>query len=277
MKAPSPIPDADLHALVDGRLTPDEALRIENRLADDPIAAAQVAAWRAQREALSTHLREALDEPVDPRLAGALHALVGLHAEGAERPGSWRTATLDWRHWGGIAAGLAVAFLAGWAGHGQWEASSFAQRGAPGVQGFARQALAAHVVYAPEVRHPVEVEAAQQEHLVQWLSKRLGRPLKVPQLNALGYRLVGGRLLPGEGPEPVPRAQFMYENAAGERLTLYVGAVPASGETAFRFTRQGRSGSFYWVDRGFGYALAGQVSREQLLPLAQEVYRQIDG
>ena len=43
-------------------------------------------------------------------------------------------------------------------------------------------ALVAYAVYAPEVRHPVEVAATQQEHLVQWLSKRLGRPLKVPDL-----------------------------------------------------------------------------------------------
>ncbi len=51
----------------------------------------------------------------------------------------------------------------------------------------------------PEVRHPVEVTAAQQDHLVQWLSKRVGRPLKVPVLAAEGYELVGGRLLSGDG------------------------------------------------------------------------------
>jgi anti-sigma factor RsiW len=33
--------------------------------------------------------------------------------------------------------------------------------------------------------------------------------------------------------------------------------------------------SFYWVDRGFGYALAGDASRELLLRLATSVYRQL--
>ena len=62
--------------------------------------------------------------------------------------------------------------------------------GAPGpARHFAQQAAVAHAVFQPEVRHPVEVTAAQQEHLVQWLSKRLGRPLKVPVLSAQGYEL----------------------------------------------------------------------------------------
>ena len=44
------------------------------------------------------------------------------------------------------------------------------------------------------VRHPVEVAAAQQEHLGQWLSKHLGRPLKAPDFSTQGYELVGERL-----------------------------------------------------------------------------------
>jgi len=42
------------------------------------------------------------------------------------------------------------------------------------------RAARAHLVYSPEVRHPVEVEAKEQEHLVKWLSKRLDLQLKVP-------------------------------------------------------------------------------------------------
>ena len=35
-------------------------------------------------------------------------------------------------------------------------------------------------------------------------------------------------------------------------------------------------GLFYWIDKPFGYALAGELSREELQPLAQLVYRQIN-
>ena len=84
---------------------------------------------------------------------------------------------------------------------------------------FAREAVIAHVVYSPEVRHPVEVGADQEAHLVAWLSKRLGASLKVPQLQPIGYQLVGGRLLPGN---QGPVAQFMFQDGNGRRLTLYV-------------------------------------------------------
>ena len=137
----------------------------------------------------------------------------------------------------------------------------------------------AHVVYAPEVRHAVEVAAEQQEHLVQWLSKRLGRPLKVPDLSAQGYELVGGRLLPGENGA---RAQFMYQAAGGERITLYLGAMDGAvgmserrQETAFSFSNAGPAPGFYWVDQGFGYALSGKLPREALLRIAEAVYQQL--
>ena len=70
-----------------------------------------------------------------------------------------------------------------------------------------------------EVRHPVEVDAGQEAHLVQWLSKGLGRQLTVPDLGATGFRLIGGRLLSAEDR---PAAQFMYETDGGERLSLYL-------------------------------------------------------
>ena len=135
---------------------------------------------------------------------------------------------------------------------------------------------------------------AQQAHLVQWLSKRLGRPLKVPLLTAQGYELVGGRLLPGD---TGARAQFMYQNGAGERVTLYLGALapaaaakpsrsagpagpttpptPQPADTAFRFTQEGPVPGFYWMDQGFGYALSGQLSRPALQVLATAVYQQL--
>ncbi|HZY15560.1 MAG TPA: anti-sigma factor, partial [Ramlibacter sp.] len=163
-----------------------------------------------------------------------------------------------------------------WGGHGQWQARS-ASAAPQRAIAFAHQALAAHVVYVPEVRHPVEVDAAQHDHLVKWLSKRLQRDLKVPNLGFAGYELVGGRLLPGDNGA---RAQFMYQNAGGERVTLYVGAVDAvagkgAGETAFRYTTEGPVSSFYWVDQGFGYALSGKLPRQGLLALAESVYKQL--
>ena len=132
----------------------------------------------------------------------------------------------------------------------------------------------AHAVFVPEIRHPVEVAADQEAHLVGWLSKRLGAPLKTPKLEEAGYRLVGGRLLAGENGEV---AQFMYENSTRNRLTLYVRReAPKQGDTAFRYAREKDIDVFYWTDSRFGYALSGDTGREDMLRLATVVYRQHD-
>lgn len=136
------------------------------------------------------------------------------------------------------------------------------------------RAARAHLVYSPEVRHPVEVDAKDKEHLVKWLSKRLGMPLKVPALSSEGFELLGGRLLPGpEGPV----AQFMYQDASGKRLTLYV-SPPHAGEkvTAFRFAQDNGVSVFYWIDRDLDYALSGEVDKPTLARVASSVYRQIE-
>lgn len=259
--------DTELHAWVDGRLDPARRAEIEARLQADPALAAQARAWSAQRDALRGLHAPLLDEPVPAHLLAAAQQ---LHRR------SNRLA--QWQRWGGMAASVLVAFAVGWAGHMQWEAR--VAGGGPagrGTMAFAHQAAAAYAVYVPEVRHPVEVDAAQEQHLVQWLSKRLNRPLKVPQLSSAGYELVGGRLLPGDNGA---RAQFMYQNTNGDRVTLYVGAVDGAAakgmnETAFRFATERGISSFYWVDQGFGYALSGKLPRAALLVLADAVYKQL--
>jgi anti-sigma factor RsiW len=257
--------EASLHALVDGRLPAEARDALRQRLAADPSMAATVQAWQSQRERLHRLHEDVLREPVPAALQQAARQ-IGLERRRIDR----------WQRWGGLAASVLLAFGAGWIAHGQWPvmAGGTVAKARAGAE-FGHQAVVAHVVYAPEVRHPVEVAAAQQEHLVQWLSKRLGRPLKVPDLTTEGYELVGGRLLPGD---QGARAQFMFQNGRGERLTLYVGAVDGAmpaGETVFRFTSEAGTSSFYWVDQGFGYALAGKLARPDLLALAEAVYKQI--
>ena len=273
MNRPAPPPtDDELHALVDGQLAPERRAAVEDALTRDPALAARVAAWRTQRDALRRLHGELLGEPVPAPLMSALDRSQPPQA----RQGHWM-------RWGGMAAGVLIAFAAGWLGNAQWSmhrvaAAQLAR--APAMREFVHDASIAHAVYAPEKRHPVEVAASEQQHLVQWLSKRLDRPLKVPDLTAMGYTLVGGRLLPGESGA---RAQFMFEDAAGERITLYIGTLDnraaagtaAARETAFRFASEGPVPSFYWIDQGFGYAVAGKLPREVLLKLATLAYRDL--
>lgn len=255
--------EAELHAWVDGELSPESAARVAQWLAENPDEAARMAALQAQNASLRALHAQVLQAPAPPHLRRALH-----------RP------SVQWRWPHALAAGIMLSIGLG-AGYG-WgtnhamvlQASAAAQ-----LPVFVREAAAAHAVYVPEQRHPVEVAAQQQAHLVQWLSKRLGVPLKVPTLDAEGFHLVGGRLLPGETGQA--RAQFMYENAAGQRVTLYV-SVLSKGDSravaapvAFRWMEDGGTQGFYWIDGHQGYALSAALPREQLHALAEAVYRQL--
>jgi anti-sigma factor RsiW len=267
---PPPLTEEEIHALVDGQVAPDALASIQERLANDQVAQATVQQWQQQREALGQLQQDVLQAPIPPTLMKAAQRTFAAHQ-----------VIHRWWRWGGMAAAVVLVFGMGWTSNSVWHRDARApSQLAKGrlAQDFARQASFAHGVYLPEVRHPVEVTAAEQDHLVQWLSKRVGKPLKVPNLAPQGFELVGGRLLPGEAGA---RAQFMFQNTTGTRLTLYLGTVekaPAGAdvrETGFQFSADGPIPSFYWIDHGFGYALAGQVPRDTLMKLAEAVYRQL--
>jgi len=125
-------------------------------------------------------------------------------------------------------------------------------------------------VAADESVDAVEVKA-QEEHLARWLTRRIDVPVKLFDLREFGFELVGGRLLP-DGPGK--SAQLMYQDAQGLRVTVYLRKPDEGTDAAFRYERQGDLGMFYWVESGAGYALVGALPKEQLLALAESIYRQ---
>jgi anti-sigma factor RsiW len=69
----------------------------------------------------------------------------------------------------------------------------------------------------------------------------------------------------------------MYQDSRGQRLTLYVRANPDPADaTAFRFTDEHGVHVFYWLDRKLGYALSGEVEKDELLKLATAVHSQLN-
>jgi anti-sigma factor RsiW len=198
-----------------------------------------------------------LDEPVPERLERTI------------RSGRVRYAAMVA---GWVVLGAVLGAIAGWQLHGARPALS---PSADAADSMAHRAVVAHATYSPEVRHPVEVGADQEAHLVAWLSKRLGNQLRAPKLEAVGYSLVGGRLLPGENG---PVAQFMYQCNRGTRVTLYVRSdMGTNRSTAFRYAREGTVGVFYWVDSKLGYAVSSaDISKEDLLNVANAAYQQLN-
>ncbi len=258
--------DDVLHAYVDGTLSSDERGAVEAHLAQHPEAAARARAWQAQNEALHKLFDPVLDEPHTLRAQGT-----GSDIRKASN------APVFWRNIAGLAAALVAGVGIGFFAHDYWAPGSAT---APRAT-IARQALLAHAAYVPEVRHPVEVTAKEEQHLIAWLSKRLDAPLKAPSLVQSGYQLLGGRLLPAvagaaSAEKAPPVAMFMYENGQGKRLSLVVRREVPNTDTAFRFAQDGRNAVFYWVDGPFGYALVGDVGKDELATLARLVYQQLN-
>lgn len=260
MTVERPIGEDDLQAYVDGFLPPERKAAVDAYLASHDEAAAQVAAYARQREALRQRLSAKADEPIPSRLR-----IANLMSERRRSP------------WPGLAtaaaaAGLLAGSVLGAAGHA-WFAQRSTPMGTERIRPVAQDAIAAYRTYVVETAHPVEVGANQETHLVQWLSRRLGKPLQAPDLTGQGFRLIGGRLLPAESS---PAALLMYEDASGKRLTLY--ARPGSGDepAAFRFEAQGDVSAFLWIDRDLSYAVTGRVDREKLLSVAEAVYKQAE-
>lgn len=248
----SPVTEDELHAYVDGELPADRLAAVTTWLAAHDEAAVQIVAWRAQAEAIRARYGAVAGEPVPARLN--INRLL-------KQSRSWIAVA--------TAASLAafvVGSAAGWFAHGATAAT------VDPIELVAEEAIDAHKLYVVEVRHAVEVPGEDRTHIMQWLSKRVGYKLTVPDLTGLNLKLVGGRLLPGSAGAA---AFYMYENAAGERFTMY--CTPAdSPETSLRYKDDDRVAAFYWVDKNVVYAVSGPADRAKLEAVTKSIYDQVE-
>ncbi|RKT98768.1 anti-sigma factor [Burkholderia sp. Nafp2/4-1b] len=233
-----------LSALLDGELSDAERREVLERLQADPREADRFAHYGAQRD--------------------ALHALFPLPAAApalfVQRRASRR------RTFAYACAGLAAGLVLGIALHAGW--TTF------GVEpAFAARADVAYAVYAADRDHPVEIDARDPARLAGWLSARLGRTVRAPSLDEYGYALLGGRLLPGDAG---PAAQLMYQRADGTRVTLYLTAYDARRLAPRARSADGRY-TYFWSDRGMGYALSGRGDERRLREIAIEACGALGG
>ncbi|TRZ95895.1 MAG: anti-sigma factor [Rhodocyclaceae bacterium] len=260
--SPLPITEADLQAYVDAALPEARRSEVENHLAAQPEEAGRVRTYLTQKQALRSSFNPILDEPLPANLSALASPPPTVAADGRHRPLLARWSLQR------IAAGFLIALVsgfAGWLAHDRYPPPESLARNSP----LPRRAAVAHAVFSPDMRRPVEVGAEQEDQLVAWLSKRLGTPVRPPKLGALGYELIGGRLLPGN---VGPVAQFMFQDGSGQRLTLYVSTEnTANQDTAFRFAQEGPVNVFYWIDGKFGYALSAGIDKGKLARIATAV------
>jgi anti-sigma factor RsiW len=249
----TPVTESDLHAYVDGELSNERRREVEAYLSENPHDAEKVEQYRMINEGLQQLYDPVLEEPIPAQLQIK------------------KRDTYSWMRAAAVVTWMTIGGVIGWLindgelGIGRAEALE--------QEHLVKPAAFAHTVFSPEVRHPVEVTAEQEKHLVKWLSKRLKTEIQAPTLAAQGYTLMGGRLLPSTNRMA---AQFMYQHQNGERVTLYLREGEwNSDETAFRFAQQDNTGVFYWIDGQMAYSVVGELGRDTLFELSKAAYSQL--
>ena len=250
-----PVGEDDLQAHVDGRLSPARGAVVAAYLAAHPDAAALLAGYAAQRDALAAALRSKHDEPIPARLRVA-----NIIAARRRRRGILLSRSA-----------AAILLLLG-GGVSGWYANEamIGARSSP-MRVLTADAVAAYRTYTVEISHPVEMRADDEGHLVRWLSDRLDRAVVVPDLAREGFRLMGGRVLPASDGTA---AQIMYDDDHGTRLTIYLQPM-AIDLTDFRYTESDGVRTFYRAEHGMAFAVTARTDRERLLNVADAVYVQL--
>lgn len=250
-----PVVEDELHALVDGRLDPERRVEVEAWLDRHPEARARVQAWASGREALAAALAPVADEPLPGRL--------NLRRMAAER----RPVRAFSLH----AAAAAMVALGVGAGAG-WGARGLDPTPPRGVVALGREAAMSFRTFARDPVRPVEIEAAQRPELVAWIAGRLHRRVAPPDLEAAGYRLLGGRIVPtAHGPGGL----FLYGGQGEARLAVYVRPMARTHEAArMRDSRDGELADVAWADDGLGFSVVGSSAPRELRALAQSVRAQ---
>ena len=250
--------EQDIHMALDGEMPAEDLVFYQAWLDADPEMKAKAERYAADREQMRQAFAGIPSERVPDRLA---RLVTDNAAAPSRRAPLWRMAA------------AAVIFLAGglggyFLGNTGWSPNS----GTVAGNELAQEAIEAHVLYAAEKLHVVEVGADQSEHLLGWLSKRVGLELIAPDFSAEGLTFLGGRLLPAG---PGKAAQFMYQDGSGNRVSLYVTADKNAGDTGFRLVQENGVSAYYWLDDGYGCVITGSMPDERLLSMANSAYKQL--
>ena len=248
-----------LMAYADGQLPENERVSVETWLGANPEAAAEVAMILRQNDAIRTLFAPAGAEPLPAALRAATIA-----ARLARR-----------RRQMVLRAAAAVVLVGIGLGIGWFGRPLIDQQ--PAYALLVADALRAHSVFVAENRHAVEVPGSDGDHLSTWLSNRLETQLGMPDLTAEGLTLVGGRLLPGKPDLGGRAAQLMYEDASGQRVTIYVTAALPGGAEEYEHVAAGPAEAVYWADGRITCTVIGTLPPEQMQTVARAVFAQMKG
>jgi anti-sigma factor RsiW len=240
-----------LHGYLDGELDLMSALRLERHLQDCPACRE---AYHGQR-ALQGALRAApLRWEAPPALEGRVRSVL---RESGRPP--LRVLTPGRKRLGLAAAAAALLALAGWALARTWMT--------PGADDLLAQEVVASHVRALMAEHLVDVPSSDRHTVKPWFQGRLNFPPEVPDLEAEGFRLVGGRL---DYLAERPVAALVYRRHK-HVINLFTWPAAGSDDQAPRAATRQNQHVVRWAQRGMNYWAVSDLNAEELQQFAQAV------
>ena len=245
------IGEDELQAFVDGQLPRGRSTAVLAYLGRHPEDIPRLAQYALQKEELRRSLAASSlpgDDPTTLQLQRTLADRLKRPARGV---------------WLRRAATVVLLLAAGWTSHGFYRA--YLEHRLPAL---VIEAAQAHEVFGDDSQRPVELTAASRTEMAAWFSRHLGEDIEIPSLRAIGLRLVGGRLLPGED---APIAQLIYEDSARRRLTLCLSAEPTDAGPSIELVEVEGLTAGYWDGGEVSYALVAHTPVLQLVAIASEL------
>jgi anti-sigma factor RsiW len=247
MTSAQPIREEDLHAFIDGELPADRAAMVATALEADPILAARVAAFTADKAALAAAFRPIGQQSVPP-------SWIALIERAAAAPTTARRRVLPRARW---AVGLAACLVLALGGVVLLE-----QRGPPEGSILAQAEAARQELTLPLARLTGEALADVPSRDAE-LTRAVGLKLRAPDLAHLGWTLVEIDMY--------AKAAALRYRAEGDRtLTLFV--RPSTGAPRFDLFETGAVRVCLWQDEVVGAVMMGEMSAGQMMRVAGAAY-----
>jgi anti-sigma factor RsiW len=256
--------DELLVAYVDGQLARKQASAVERVLDQDDVIARRVEALKAAHDRL--------EAAFDAILAGEE---IAVSAPEPQAPGFYVTWTRAVKI-GFATAGLLASLGLMMAGYGWPLTVPDLARSSSGITdpeytgsispSWQETAARAQGLLSRESLDVGIASESNPDLIALQIGQAVGPGLKLPNLDAQGFRFVRGQMLRA-GEEPL--VQLLYLGTSGPPLAVYAKRSAASEEPVFK--RYGGIGSVAWSEGGFSYLLAGEVEEPALMKLAGTV------
>lgn len=237
---PQAVTELDLHAYIDGELSPERAAAVEAAMASDPALAERVRDFQADKQALVDTYRRLADAPVPAALLKAA----------STSPPRRRSRIIGFAFAGAAALAACLVLVL----------MPRAPRD-PAIE----QAMTARDNARIPSRELKGHDLASVDAAAKAMSDMLGNPMRVPDLSRAGFALVSTDIYGSEA------VQLRYEDARQRLFTVFL--RPSAGPPdAFEVTERGPVRICVWQNADLTAVMTGEMSTPELFRLASLTY-----